>query len=71
MMSSNLSPSDSVFGDFVDRIYLIELKIKYTTVTDRSVSYLHLELDKEGRLITKLYDKRDDFHFPIVNFPFI
>jgi hypothetical protein len=25
----------------------------------------------EGRLRTKLYDKRDDFHIPIVNFPFI
>ena len=32
---------------------------------------LHLEIDSEGRLRTKLYDKRDDFNFPIVNFPFI
>jgi hypothetical protein len=39
----------------------------------RSASYLdiHLEIDNEGRLRTKLYDKRDDFNFPIVNFPFI
>jgi hypothetical protein len=29
---------------------------------------LHLEIDSEGRLRTKLYDKRDDFNFPIVNF---
>ena len=28
-------------------------------------------VDSEGRLRTKLYDKRDDFNFPIVNFPFI
>ena len=27
--------------------------------------------DKEGRLKTKLYDIRDDFNFPIVNFSFI
>jgi hypothetical protein len=27
--------------------------------------------DSEGRLRTKLYDKRDDFNFPIVNFPFL
>ena len=26
---------------------------------------------REGRLKTKLYDKRDYFNFPIVNFPFI
>ena len=38
-----------------------------------SASYLdlHLEIDSEGRLRTKHYDKRDDFNFPIVNFPFI
>ena len=68
-----LSLNNSRFGDFVDRIYPIELEIRDTTDTDRSVSYLdlHLEIDREGRLRTKLYDKRDDFNFPIVNFPFI
>jgi hypothetical protein len=46
---------------------------KDTTDTDRSASYLdlHLEIDREGRLRAKLYDKIDDFNFPIVNFPFI
>ena len=68
-----LSLNNSRFGDFVDRIYPIELEIKDTTDTDRSASYLdlHLEIDSESRLRTKLYDKRDDFNFPIVNFPFI
>jgi hypothetical protein len=32
---------------------------------------LHLEIDCEGPLRTKLYDKIDDFNFPFVNFPFI
>ena len=31
---------------------------------------LHLQFDNGGRLNTKLYDKCDDFTFPIVNFPF-
>jgi hypothetical protein len=68
-----LSLNNSRFGDFVDPIYLIELEIKDTTDTDRSVSYLdlHIEIDNEGRLRTKLYDKRVNFNFPIVNFPFI
>jgi hypothetical protein len=52
-----LSLNNSKFGDFVDRIYPIEPD-------------LHLENDNEGRLRTKLYDKRDDLNFPIVNFPF-
>jgi hypothetical protein len=61
------------FGDFVYRIYPIELEIKDTTDTDRSASYLdlHLEIDSECWLRTKLYETRDDFNFLIVNFPFI
>jgi hypothetical protein len=68
-----LSLNISRFGDFVDHIYPIELEIKDTTDTDKSASYLdlHLKIDSEGQLRTKLYDKRDDFNFPIVNFPFI
>jgi hypothetical protein len=50
------------FGDLVDSIYPIVLE-KDTTDTARSASYLdlHLEIDSEGWLRTKLYDKRDDF----------
>ena len=68
-----LSLNISRFGDFVDRIYPIDLEIKDTTDTDMSASYLdlHLEMDSEGQLRTKLYDKRYDFNFLIVNFPFI
>ena len=51
----------------------IEHEIKNTTDTDRSASYIdiHLEIDSEGPLRTKPYDKRNDFNFPIVNFPFV
>jgi hypothetical protein len=68
-----LSLNNSRFGDFVDHIYHIELEIKDTTDTDRSASYLdlHLEIVSEGQFRTKLYDKRDDFNFSIVNLPFI
>ena len=57
-----------MFGDFVDRIYLIELDIKDTTDTYISASYLdlHLEIVKNGTL-----RQNDDYNFPIVNFPFI
>jgi hypothetical protein len=49
-----------MLGEFVDRIYPIELEIKDTADTDRSASYLdlHLKIDSEGRLRTKLYDKK-------------
>ena len=67
------SLNNSRFCDFVDRIYHIELEIKDTTDTDRSASCfdLYLNIDNEGRLRTNLYDKRGDFNFPIVNFPFM
>jgi hypothetical protein len=47
----------SKFGDFVDRIYPIELEIKDTIDTDRSASYrdLHLEIDSEGWLRSNPY----------------
>ena len=68
-----LSLNISRFGDFGDRIFPIELEIKDTTDTEMSAPYRnqHLEHNSEGRLKTKLYDNRDDFNFPIVNFPFI
>ena len=46
-----LSLNNSKFGDFVDRIYPIELDIKDTTDTDRSASYLdlYLEIDSKER----------------------
>ena len=68
-----LSLNNTRFGDFVDRVYPIELEIRDTTDTDRSASYLdlHLDIDNEELLRTTLYDKRDTFNFPIVNFPFI
>ena len=38
-----------------------------------SASYLdlHIEIENGGRLKTKLFEKRNDFTFPIINFPFI
>jgi hypothetical protein len=55
----------------IDCIYPIEIEIKIPQIQSASHFDLHLEIDSDGRLRTKLYDKRDDFHFPIVNFPFI
>ena len=68
-----LSLNNSKFVDYVEHIYPIELEIKDTTDTVKSASYLdlHLKIDNEGRLKTKLYDKRDDFSFLTVNFLFL
>ena len=41
--------------------------------TMKSALYLdlHLEMYGQGKLITKLYNKHDDFSFCIVDFPFV
>ena len=65
-----LSLNKSSFGDFIDPHWAWNNEYhRYR----QSASYLdlHLEIDSEGRLRTKLYGTRDDFIFPIVNFPFI
>ena len=52
-------------------IYPPELEVKETTDTASSASFLDLyfEFDDSGQISTKIYDKRDDFNFKIINFP--
>jgi hypothetical protein len=52
-------------------IYPPELEVEETTDTASSASFLdlYLEFDDSGQLSTKIYDKRDDFNFKMINFP--
>jgi hypothetical protein len=67
-----LSINKNLFHSYVDLIYPNELEIKETTECSTSTLYLDvlLKLDTNGKLTTQLYDKRDDFNFSIVNFPY-
>ena len=65
-----LSLNNLKISEFIDLIYPCELEIKDTTETDTSVSYLDCYTDS-GELVLRLYDKRDNFNFLIVNFPFL
>ena len=66
-----LSINNSRFAEFLPLIYPPELEVKETTDTSSSASFLdlYLEFDDSGQLSTKIYDKRDDFNFKIINFP--
>ena len=82
MHSNSMSPTDiyiyvlslknSQFAEYMEFIYPRELEIKQTTETAASSSYLECYLYiGYGKLTIRFYDKRDDFNFPIVNFPFL
>ena len=47
------------------------LRLKTLHMLQNGANYLdlHLEFDEVGKLFTRFYDKRDDFDFPVVNFP--
>jgi hypothetical protein len=67
-----LSIKNHNFHNYVHLIYPYDIEIKNTTEPDKSASHLVilLNIDSNGRLTTSLYDKCDDFDFPILNFPF-
>ena len=68
-----LSLNNKQFSDHLHRIYPPELEIKNTTDTLYASTYLDLYLqhDINGKLSIRIYDKRDDFNFKIVNFPYL
>ena len=51
--------------------YFLLLSHKSFSSTSASYRDIVLNIDSNGRLTTSLYDKRDDFDFAIVNFPFL
>ena len=66
-----LSINNPRFAEFLPLIYPPELEVKETTDTASSASLLdlYLEFDYSDQLSTKIYDKRADFNFKIINFP--
>ena len=50
-------------------VFVSEVKETTDTASSASVLDLYLEFDDSGQLSTKMYDKRDDFNFKIINFP--
>ena len=56
----------------VNRIYPPELQLNKANTSDTKAPFLDLHLSiPNGFVSSKIYDKRDDFDFDIVNFPFL
>ena len=65
--------NDKKFLDYLKEIYPSQLTVEKANKSDHLADYLDLTfiIDSGGKLSTRLYDKRDDFDFHIVNFPFL
>ena len=60
------------FEGLVNRIYPPDLQLNKANTSDTEAPFLDLHLSiSNGFVSSKIYDKRDDFDFDIVNFPFL
>ena len=59
------------FEGMVNQIYPPELQLNKANISDTEAPFLDLNLSvANGFVSSEIYDKRDDFDFDIVNFPF-
>ena len=67
-----LNIDNPYFEGMVNRIYPPELQLNKANISDTEAPFLDLFLSiSNGFVSSKIYDKRVDFDFDIVNFPFL
>ena len=67
-----LNIDNPYFEGMVNCIYPPELQLNKANTSDTEAPFLDLHLSISNRLISsKIYDKRDNFDFDMVNFPFL
>ena len=67
-----LNIDNPYFEGMVNRIYPPELQLNKANTSDTEAPFLDLHLSiSNGFVSSKINDKRDDFDFDIVNFPFL
>ena len=67
-----LNIDNPYFENMVGQIYPTELQLNKADSADTEAPLLDLDLSiTNGIVLSKIYDKRDDFNFEIVNLPFL
>ena len=67
-----LNIDNPYFEQMVGQIYPTELQLNKANSSDTEAPFLDLNLSiTNGIVSSKIYDKRDDLNFEIVNFPFL
>ena len=69
-LDDNLNINNVYFDNMVSQIYPLELQRNKANTSDTEAAFLDLHLSTFNNIVsTKIYDKRDEFDFEIVNFP--
>ena len=67
-----LNINNVYFDNMVRQIYPSELQLNKANASDTEAAFLDLHLSISNDIVSiKIYDKRGDFDFEIVNFPFL
>ena len=67
-----LNINNFYFDNMVSQIYPSELQLNIANTSDTKAMFLDLHLFISNDIVsTKIYDKRGDFDFELVNFPFL
>ena len=71
-MDDILNINNVYFDNIVSKINPSELQLNKVNTSDTEAAFLDLHLSISNDIVsTKIFDKRDDFNFEIVNFPFL
>ena len=71
-MDDILKINNVYFDNMVSQVYPSELQVNKANTSDTEAAFLDLHLSiSNDKISTKMSDKRDDFDFEIVNFPFL
>ena len=67
-----LNINNFYFDNMVSQTYHSELQLNKANTSDTEAAFLDSHLSISNDIVsTKIYDKRDDFDYEIVNFPFL
>ena len=67
-----LNIDNPYFEGMVNQIYPLELQLNKANTSDTEAPFLDLHLSiSNGFVSSKIYNKRDDFDFDLVSFPFL
>ncbi len=63
---------DGLFEEILSDVYPPEMIVNKTNISARKTNFLDLTISiYRGKFYVKLYDKRDDYDFEVINYPFL